>query len=250
MGNNHSDTKKVFDFLDSDHDGFVTLNQVLHIQKLPQLENWDDCHSPLLLFRFDEGHDGALHYEEFTKLIKHLKASHQQADEPKKRRRWKEKELGKSSENLRLSLSSSGVWTSVDQNSASELDLSRDGKTPMITGRKSHMRPSCSTDDLTEEELNQLVKTEAKEFFGKFIQKSSGRKKFLTWLFHLADADKSNTISGDELKWILNALAHDGILPDNLSFDNNAVLEPTKLVQQIIDEYGTGRSAFLTKERS
>lgn len=55
MGNLNSNTndfaKKVWNYLDKDKSGVITLDQILHFQKLPEVENWATSHSPLLLYR-------------------------------------------------------------------------------------------------------------------------------------------------------------------------------------------------------
>lgn len=103
----------------------------------------------------------------------------------------------------------------------------------MITGKKDPHKPSIfkiyyifflfliyhkieNDDELTDEELNELLQLEARQFFSKLIKDEEEKKKFVKWLFNLADVDKSNTINTEELTLIIDALAHDGINGNNL----------------------------------
>jgi hypothetical protein len=116
----------------------------------------------------------------------------------------------------------------------SQFDLSRDGDTPIITGK----RPIVDVPTLEDLEENDLkdLKTEAREFFEKMMKQKEGRDHFMKWLFRLADVDKTETIryvflffkiihvrmidSTEELSLMLNALAKDGIMPESLCFDD------------------------------
>lgn len=175
------------------------------------------------MIQFDESQEGSINYQEFNKLLKHLKEANKKREARVKeleKRKKKEEKLTrfviKVAPIILSPAKSHKVWTAVDQNSgnlsfssshdiAHELDLSRDSTTPAITGKppREGLPLSSSTENLRvsifqlaifipmqEEELEELIKEEARHFFGKLIQKSSGRKQFLTWLFHLADTDK------------------------------------------------------------
>lgn len=206
MGNQNTSAKKVFEQLDGEKTGCLTLDKLLRIRKLP------DCgldfvpHTPFLLYRFDESHEGNIDYKEFTKLLRHLQDA--------------EKKMKDQRNNAPVPK----VWRSVDKNSKSEFDLSRDAEVPMITGNSKHSndltRSIGSFEDLEEEELEHLVQNEVKRFFDS-LKGQQGKQEFLTWLFHLVDVDASNTISTDELCCMLNAIAEDGVELEHLFFPHH-----------------------------
>lgn len=86
------------------------------------------------------------------------------------------------------------------------VDLSRDSGVPMLTGKCEN-----TNDQLTDQELNEALQLETRKFFAELMQDPNEKKKFIAWLFCLADIDKSNTINTEELKSVLDVISHDGI---------------------------------------
>lgn len=251
MGGSNSTTKKLFTILDRDNTGVLTLDNILYVQKLPDmgLNNWYTSHSPLLLFRFDASQEGSINYQEFQNLLKHLQEAEKKAEDIKKSR-----ELLDEIRNRNES-----AWTSVDEASKSDIDLDRESETPMIVGAKhpeeAHMEQEVLTAEEEERVLRELVQQEAREFFSKLIKGEEGRQRFISWLFQLADYDHNNEVSADELKLVLEALAKDGIMPENLSFTSQSNpssetndSKKSDAVQKILKEYDTGQSGFLTRD--
>lgn len=238
MGSGHS-KKELFQILDRDNSGVLTLDQILHVQKIPSCDNWSSTHSPLLLFRFDTSQEGSINFEEFRRLVHHLHLADKKAKERKKKET--SKKISKSPKITRIR-----AWTAVDQDTVKTLNLSRE-ETPMITGKVKEAE-DVPEEDLSKEELDELLQQEAREFFGNLLKRDESKKKFLTWLFHLADVDHSNTISKEELQLILNALAYDGISAENLAWieNNDQKASDSEIVQQIMEEYDTGSTGFLT----
>ncbi|PRP84078.1 SNF-related serine/threonine-protein kinase [Planoprotostelium fungivorum] len=249
MGNTQSSSKKLFELLDRDHNGVITLEDLIQVQNLPRelglSHEWAQSHSPLLLFRFDTAHEGCIDREEFAKLLRHLREASNKLKESKKRE--KKKGLPRSPSSGKLN-----CWTSVDE--MSKIDLDRDHSTPMITGKKRHGANSpkgSSSDDLLEEEFKELVRAEARRFFEDLIKKPEGRRLFLRWLFHLTDHDHNDTITADELGNILDAVSEDGIMPEDLSFDpvpEAADGSPHTAAQQILQQYDTSHLGVLNRE--
>jgi Ca2+-binding EF-hand superfamily protein len=129
----------------------------------------------------------------------------------------------------------------------------------MITGRKAHFpnsgtstpQKTASSDDLLEEEYRELVKMEARQFFEDLMRKREGRTQFLKWLFHLTDTDHNETIGTAELGNILDAVSEDGIMPEDLSFDQlpeSGDHTPHNAAKNILDQYDTGHYGFLTRD--
>lgn len=54
-----------------------------------------------------------------------------------------------------------------------------------VSGQTHQRGPS---DDLEDDELAELIKMEARQFFEKLIKTPEGKAQFLNWLFHLAGA--------------------------------------------------------------
>eukprot|EP01117_Protostelium_nocturnum_P013427 TRINITY_DN5007_c0_g1_i1.p1 TRINITY_DN5007_c0_g1~~TRINITY_DN5007_c0_g1_i1.p1 ORF type:complete len:859 (-),score=265.14 TRINITY_DN5007_c0_g1_i1:108-2684(-) len=256
MGNAQSSAhKKLFDLLDRDHNGTITLGDILHVQKLPEsmglAQEWAQSHSPLLLFRFDSAKEGSITHDEFAKLLKHLKEASKKVKDTKRKERVRHNhgDYQRSPSSGKLN-----CWTSVDENTKNTLDLDRDSGTPMITGKKQHPstpKRSDSSEELDAEEFKELVRVEAKQFFENLIKKREGRRQFLKWLFHLTDYDHNNTVTAEELGNILDAVSEDGIMPEDLSFDQLPQKEgevPHSAAMQILQQYDTGHYGFLTRD--
>jgi len=240
MGNNSSHgVRKIFARLDSENSGVISLDQLFSIHNPPEVEHWSNTHSPLLLFRFDETHEGCLDYEEFSRLIKYLNGANK-----------KFLHLTKKQHSLRKS--SSQVWTCVSQLTAQTIKLDRDEPPPVFTGRRESLNvsdsltppPSPSTteeQEIEEEQFTHLVHKEAKEFFSKLLKTKEGRIQFLNWLFLLGDVDDNKTIGIQELSLVIAALSHDGIMPSVLTADaiGGASNTPDDAARNIIEEYGT-----------
>lgn len=240
MGNNNSaHVQKIFTRLNSDNSGEITLDQILHVQELPDVENWSSTHSPLLLYRFDQSHDGTINREEFDRLLKYLQIANKKAQQIRAERQ--KKGLNQKA----MKRSGSQVWTCVSQATASSLNLSRDEPPPMITGTHKDGSQADEPVELDENELRELIQKEAKQFFSGLLRTKQGRTRFLNWLFLLADVDRTNTISVDELSLVLSALSNDGLVPDYLDFDP---VNPKASAESIMEDYDTTQTGSLTKE--
>lgn len=240
MGNSNSaHVQKIFTRLNSDNSGEITLDQILQVQNLPDVENWSSTHSPLLLYRFDQAHDGTINREEFDRLLKYLQIANKKAQQIRSERQ--KKALSPKG----MKRSGSQVWTCVSQATASSFNLSRDEPPPMITGNHRDGSEVDEVSELNEDELRELIQTEAKQFFSGLLRTKEGRTQFLNWLFLLADVDRTNTISVDELSLVLSALSNDGLVPDYLDFDP---INPKASAESIMEDYDTTQTGSLTKE--
>jgi len=253
MGNTQSSSKKLFELLDRDHNGVITLEDLIQVQNLPRelglSHEWAQSHSPLLLFRFDTAHEGCIDREEFAKLLRHLREASAKLKETKR------KEKKKGTLQRTNSTNKLNCWTSVDESNKGEIDLDRDHSTPMITGKKNNrhaqISPKGSSEDLLEDEFKELVRAEARRFFEDLIKKPEGRRLFLKWLFHLTDHDHNNAVTAEELGNILDAVSEDGIMPEDLSFDQlpeSTEELPHSAAQQILQQYDTGHLGVLNRE--
>lgn len=255
MGNDTSAPKKLFEQLDKTKDGVLTLDDLL---------NGNFAQSPLLLFRFDDGEDGALDREEFEKWVRHMQAhkkkhkkkrrtekknqdkERKNKDKDKKKKRRKDKDNNKPEEDEDFSR----AWTTLDENAASKLKLSRNSETPCIIGQGSpqlsHLESQLGGLSRRSDELQVLLSEEAKAFLINLLRRSEGRKRYMDWLFRLADVDKDGDIEVEELNLILKALEKDGIRISDLSYEK--CIDPTKVGQRLLEEYATNKSGTLTRE--
>jgi serine/threonine protein kinase/Ca2+-binding EF-hand superfamily protein len=235
--------KRVFQKLDSEEKGVLTLNQILSVKKVPGVTQ-PITNSALLLLRFDEALEGRINFKEFAALLEHIRAAEKKVRE----RRL----LGKN----RSKKDKTKVWTAVSRETVrEEFDLSPDAETPAFTGRKPTSDKKDETEDkkddeedLTEDIVEQL-QLEAKVFFDQMIKTEQGRKKFANWLFKLADTDENNMISEKELTLVLKALRADGIHTENLAFDNEQCKEgeDEKIAKKLLEEFGKERTGFITQ---
>ena len=156
----------------TDNDGDLGLRELLEIQKL-EGDFQKSVLTPSLLFRFDMDQDGSLDVTEFDKLMKHLRKE----KEKEKRRKLEEKEHSHSLGILHHSSGSNNnngsehyggmdgndnsggsgesgsateVWSVVDQRRAAELNFSRDGDTPLLTGQHGVAEAERANDLLNE----------------------------------------------------------------------------------------------------
>jgi len=209
MGQEHSTAlKKAFEKLDTDHNGQLNLADILTIQDVGGVEHLVH-NGPLLLFRFDKTGDGAINYSEFSKLLGYVKS--------------KEKELRAKG----IGLMRKKVWCPINRETMNlSYELSRDASTPVITGQRPDDEPQTE-EDLEEVEgavLAEEISRDAGEYFDQTVATVDGRKKFSTWLFHLADTDNDQHLTSDELVVLLRALRHDGINPEDLTYDPERLL--------------------------
>jgi Ca2+-binding EF-hand superfamily protein len=253
MGNEVSRTaalKRVFQKLDADQQGVLTLDQILSVKKIPGVTH-PISNSALLLLRFDESLEGTINFKEFRNLLDHIRNAELKAKGRKKKKRNK----------LR-------VWSAVSRDTVTKSELSRNTETPAWTGRKPSSNHdsdseesdegsnnSAENDDTLTEDIEETLKVEAKAFFDKMIKSDEGREKFIQWLWRLADTDKNNLVAADELTCVLKALRADGINPENLVYENDNDIKTTDLskkdqtiAKKLLEEFDKGQTGFLTQE--
>lgn len=210
MGQEHSTAlKKAFETLDTDHNGQLNLRDILTIQDVGGVEHLVH-NGPLLLYRFDKSGEGSINYSEFTKLLTYVKS--------------KEKELRAKG----IGLMRKKVWCPIDRQTMNlSYELSRDASTPMITGQRPEDEPPTE-EDLEEVEgtvLAEEISRDAGEFFDQTVASIDGRKKFLLWLFKMTDTNNDERLSTEELLVLIRALRHDGINPEELTYDPERLLK-------------------------
>jgi len=241
MGNDNSSLKELFNKLDKNHEGQLKLSDVLTLVAPPGF-NHAIHNSPLLLYRFDEQHEGNLDYQEFVKLLTHL--------------RHTEKRLKK---RKRTTGSDKKVWCSVKrETSSSEFCLDRDAETPAFCSvGKNHSKSSSDSDSSDsdsyddqelEHDLDEELRHDAQQYFDENIHSTNGKKSFISWLFKMADTDSISTLSENELVPLLQALRKDGISPECLVYDaDKCKHDDARLAREIMKEYDTGRLGYLTQ---
>eukprot|EP01087_Luapelamoeba_hula_P023610 TRINITY_DN870_c0_g3_i1.p1 TRINITY_DN870_c0_g3~~TRINITY_DN870_c0_g3_i1.p1 ORF type:complete len:633 (-),score=116.84 TRINITY_DN870_c0_g3_i1:717-2615(-) len=245
MGNESStSSKKLFEQLDRTKDGVLKLDDLLTLGDSDVLLS----QSPLLLFRFDDGEDGALSKEEFEKYLRHLqehkrKSEKKQKDDDKKKKKDKTRDKNEPAKRVPEDDEEySAAWVTLDQETAGKMKFSRDSETPAIIGGGSGVPLDKGKEDTVVSSCD-----ETKRFLANILRRSEGRKRYMTWLFRLADVDGDGDLEAEELELILKALEHDGIETKTLSF-HPADGSTTTLAQKLLEEYNVGKTGFLTKE--
>lgn len=170
-------------------------------------------------------------------------------------RAGKKKQLGPFKASLRKENDSSkhkeNVRTTVDPTIAGQLHLDRDSATPMFLGQKMKTAEDSSSSDDDDDELQldpKKVFEEMQEHTWRYVERrlksADERKKFMNWLFLLADVDRSGTISISELKLLMDAIAYDGIRLEQF----NCSEQKTAAIDKIMEQYDTESLGFLSKE--
>lgn len=234
MGNESSNHKKAFEFLDKDHSGHLTLEEILSVPQLPGLEYV--YNSLWLLFKFDKHKQGTITYHEFEKLLNYIKSIIK-----------KDKKFTKSKSKL---------WIPITRKTAKrEYHLSRDSCTPVITGQiPSDDESTTDEADSDNEELSEHIYIETTEFFEKTIASEEGRQTFYNWLFKLTDYDRQGIITAPKLSILIRALRQDGINPVDLTYDAelklklNEDLQDLAIAKQLIVEYSANNLDFITEK--
>jgi Ca2+-binding EF-hand superfamily protein len=98
---------------------------------------------------------------------------------------------------------------------------------------------------------------ESLKYLLRKLKGAKGREEFMHWLFRLADVERTERISYDDLCLVLKAIARDQINARNLAYetdddDNLGDLlteeDVPTLSQKIMHEYDTGKTGYLTKD--
>ena len=78
----------------------------------------------------------------------------------------------------------------------------------------------CWFSESEDDDIDEEIEQEMKEFLGETLDNEAGRQQFKTWLFRLADVDDTQRINVQQLALILKAVANDHINTSNISFDS------------------------------
>lgn len=119
------------------------------------------------------------------------------------------------------------VWCPIDRQTASSFEMSRDVSTPMITGQRPEDEAQTE-EDMEEVEgavLAEEISRDAGEFFDQTVSSVDGRKKFQNWLFTMTDTNNDQIVQEEELLVMIRALRHDGISPEDLTYDPERLLK-------------------------
>ena len=73
--------------------------------------------------------------------------------------------------------------------------------------------------DLEADMIRRTIRAEMVPEFDKEIQSNEGRLRFQNWLFNLADFERDQCITSEELALILKAAQRDGVFLGNLLYD-------------------------------
>lgn len=182
--------------------------------------------------------------QEFTKLLTYVKS--------------KEKDLRARGVGL---MRKKVVWCPIDRQTASSYEMSRDTSTPMITGQ----RPEDEVP--TEEDMEEVegavladeISRDAGEFFDQTVATVEGRKRFQQWLFTMTDTNNDEKVRTEELVVMIRALRHDGISPEDLTYDPERLLKDAAkagdgseedqdryFAKQLLREYDVETHGYLT----
>lgn len=88
---------------------------------------------------------------------------------------------------------------------------------------------------------------ETSQFLSRSLQDNTGREAFKSWLFRLADVDHSQTVTMEQLELVLKAVTADHIDTCDLAFEGDKD-DPQFVARQIMAEYDTGQTGFLSEE--
>lgn len=232
------------------------------------------------LYQFDVSQDGAINFEEFKEIVKNVANLQRERERKLKEAVVPRRGFGY---NLRRLLQKkeqvqdepSPCWKTLDLQSAEELDLNRASATPAIIGRsgdklsasggaplpnvgrsdsssqikRMNSTGNVSSGDLKKKEMDKH-KAKAITFLNRSLKAKQGREKFMNWLFKLADVDKNESVSVEELGLILKAIARDQISAAHLTYEGDGEEQPNTpfLSDSIMAEYDTGGTGYLTKE--
>mmetsp|Transcript_16412 Transcript_16412/g.38604 ORF Transcript_16412/g.38604 Transcript_16412/m.38604 type:complete len:960 (-) Transcript_16412:258-3137(-) len=229
--------RKLFDLLDKDKNGKVTLDDLLRLKEQPllaqelqklniphfQLKKKDVTRSLLTLYHFDRTRDCEMDFNEFLNLINYLRALDEQEkeaplslkDRAKKMLSPSAKEGGGSPSSPKPSPKGpKPVDTLLRRYYSTEDGVNSENlQVPMFSSRAATAdQPQLSaTDQKTRATLLATLRTR------------KGRRRFMNWLFRLADTDHTNCVSPAELCMFLKAIAADGINPECVCVDDATI---------------------------
>ena len=227
--------------------------------------------SPILLFRFDDGLDGKIDKQEFLRLYKVKQLNDKLALTQRNnslslspqfllkecklvQRTGKKRQLRPFKSSQRKDNDAKHkecVRTTLDPTIAGQMHLDRDSATPMFLGQKVKATDESDSDSDDEEELQldpKKVFEEMQEHTWRYVERRlkspEEKKKFMNWLFLLADVDRTNTISLTKLKRLMDAVAYDNIRLEEF----NCSEQKTAVIEKIMEQYDTESLGFLSKE--
>eukprot|EP00736_Rhodelphis_marinus_P002988 Rmarinus@m.9650 len=137
-----------------------------------------------------------------------------------------------------------GISSGSGQNTA--------GQIPMYTAH--HYTHESSSDDEDDIDLGHEVVDRIDRSYVDMLSKQlispSERFRFMSWLFRLADVDRDDKVSMEELTDLLSALHHDGINLQDLLFDDGdgGVKEVNRnLAERIMMEYHHDNDGYMSQ---
>lgn len=255
MGNGHA--RKVFQNLDRDKSGQLSLNELLHPVAYSSTRVFDPKACSLTtLYWFDLQKDGGLSFREFAELEKFVAAIRKKVEKRRKKKKkrnvlrhnvsFSDLDNAHKGETMMFSrLASSGDLHTLETNPTSSPCSSR-------ASSPHHSDEESSEEDEDSQilrEVREQISVELLPALNKHVFAKRGRKRFLEWLFKVADWEHDNRISVEELRTIIDAVHADGIDVRALVYDaaEEGVAEAQD-VQRVMAEYDTGETGFLTKE--
>jgi Ca2+-binding EF-hand superfamily protein len=84
----------------------------------------------------------------------------------------------------------------------------------------------------------------------EILSTPAGKKKYMKWLFRLADAENKGRVNVEELSMILRALAMDGLALSELSFEakDDNTTDYMDIARRIMGEFDTGKDGVLSEQ--
>ena len=73
--------------------------------------------------------------------------------------------------------------------------------------------------DAVADAVIQRIVNDSRQYFLNTMKDRKGREVYKQWLFRLADVERNNRISLEELRLVLRAVERDGVRPDRLCFE-------------------------------
>ncbi len=84
----------------------------------------------------------------------------------------------------------------------------------------------------------------------EILSTAAGKKKYMKWLFRLADAGQKGRVNVEELSMILRALSMDGLALSDLSFEakDDQTTDYMDIARRIMAEFDTGKDGVLSEQ--
>ena len=125
--------------------------------------------------------------------------------------------------------------------------LSPSGVSSLAT---SPVRRGSGTPDPSNDKDTAKIIEESQNSLMEILATPAGKKKYMKWLFRLADAENKGRVNVEELSMILRALAMDGLAMSELVFEakDDQTTDYMDIARRIMQEFDTGKDGVLSEQ--